>query len=154
VKTLESVIVSIKPWQYDKEYRPGSSARLARAESPLDEHFHQKRSNTTPLEWIDAINKFHQDHNPISPNMKNLAVCCHPSNKALIQQSPCIHRYETWDQLWSEFKKVQPGIADKIRNTNNPNECPIMICTHAPWEMVKGTDSLCLCINCTGMNAC
>jgi hypothetical protein len=29
VKTLESVIVSIEPWQYDKEYRPGSSARLA-----------------------------------------------------------------------------------------------------------------------------
>jgi hypothetical protein len=23
-----------------------------------------------------------------------------------------------------------------------------------PWEMVKGTDSLCLCINCKGMNAC
>jgi hypothetical protein len=50
VKTLESVIVSIEPWQYDKEYRPGSSARLARAEPPLDEYFHQKRSNTTPLE--------------------------------------------------------------------------------------------------------
>jgi hypothetical protein len=32
MKTLESVIVSIKPWQYDKEYCPGSSARLARAE--------------------------------------------------------------------------------------------------------------------------
>jgi hypothetical protein len=39
VKTLESVIVSIKPWQYDKEYRPGSGARLARAEPPLDEYF-------------------------------------------------------------------------------------------------------------------
>jgi hypothetical protein len=52
MKTLESVIVSIEPWQYDKEYRPGSSARLARAEPPLDEYFCQKRSNTTPLEWI------------------------------------------------------------------------------------------------------
>ena len=59
-----------------------------------------------------------------------------------------------WDQLWSEFEKVQPGIADKIRNTNNPNECPIMIQMYAPWEMVKGTDSSCLCINCEGMNAC
>jgi hypothetical protein len=99
VKTLQSVIVSIEPWQYDKEYRPGSSARLARAEPPIDEYFRQKHSNTTPLEWIDAIDKFHRDHNPISPNMKDLAVCCHPSNKALIEQSPRIYRYETWDQL-------------------------------------------------------
>jgi hypothetical protein len=36
VKTLESVIVSIEPWQYNKEYRLGSSARLARAKPPLD----------------------------------------------------------------------------------------------------------------------
>ncbi len=106
MKTLESVIVSIKPWQYDKEYHPGSSARLAQAEPPLDEYFCQKCSNTTPLEWIDAINKFHQDHNPISPNTKDLAVRCHPSNKVLIEQSPCIYRYEMWDQLWSEFEKV------------------------------------------------
>ncbi len=154
VKTLESVIVSIEPWQYDKEYRPGSSARLAWAEPPLDEYFCQKCSNTTPLEWIDAINKFHQDHNPISPNMKDLAVCHHPSNKALIEQSPCIYRYETRDQLWSDFEKVQSGIADKIRNKNNPNECPMMIQMYALWEMMKGTDSLCSCINCEGMNAC
>jgi hypothetical protein len=86
--------------------------------------------------------------------MKDLAVRCHPSNKALIQQRPPIYRYEMWDQLWSEFEKVQPGIADKIRNTNNPNECPMMIQMYPPWEMVKGTDSLCLCINCKGMNAC
>ena len=39
VKTLESAIVSTEPWQYDKEYRPGSSARLARAEPSLDEYF-------------------------------------------------------------------------------------------------------------------
>jgi hypothetical protein len=154
VKILESVIVSIEPCQYDKEYCPGSSARLARAEPPLDEYFCQKHSDTTPLEWIDAINKFHQDHIPISPTMRDLAVCCHSSNKALIQRSPHIYRYETWDQLWSEFEKVQPGIADKIRNTNNPNECPMMIQTYALWEMVKGTDSSCLCINCEGMYAC
>jgi hypothetical protein len=55
VKTLESVIVSIKPWQYDKEHHPGSSARLAWAEPPRDEYFCQKHSNTTPLEWIDSI---------------------------------------------------------------------------------------------------
>jgi hypothetical protein len=30
----------------------------------------------------------------------------------------------------------------------------MMIQTYAPWEMVKGTDSLCLCIKCKGMNAC
>jgi hypothetical protein len=86
--------------------------------------------------------------------MKDLAVRRHPSNKALIQRSPHICRYKTWDQLWSEFEKVQPGIADKIRTTISPNECRTMIRTYAPWEMVKGTDSSCLCINCKGMNAC
>jgi hypothetical protein len=86
VKTLESVIVSIEPWQYDKEYHPGSSARLARAEPPLDEYFRQKRSNTTPLEWIDAIDKFHRDHNPISPNMKDLAVRCHIRNPIFVNR--------------------------------------------------------------------
>jgi hypothetical protein len=30
----------------------------------------------------------------------------------------------------------------------------MMIQMYGPWEMVKGTDSLCLCINCKGTNAC
>jgi hypothetical protein len=86
--------------------------------------------------------------------MEDLAVRHHPRNKALIQCSPRIYRYEMCNQLWSEFGKVQPGIADKIHNTISPNECPTMIRMYAPWEMVKGTDSLCLCINCKGMNSC
>eukprot|EP00957_Ditylum_brightwellii_P000956 76672-Ditylum_brightwellii.AAC.1 len=31
-------------------------------------------------------------------------------------------------------------------------ECPGLLCKHAPWEMVKGKDSLCLCIICKGKN--
>ena len=63
-------------------------------------------------------------------------------------------RYELWDQLWSEFQKVEPGIANLIRNPEAKGECPTILRTFAPWEMVKGTNSSCLCLNCEGINAC
>jgi hypothetical protein len=56
--------------------------------------------------------------------------------------------------LWSEFQKVKPGIANLIRNPEAKAECPTVLRTYAPWEMVKGTKSSCLCLNCEGMNAC
>ena len=65
-----------------------------------------------------------------------------------------IYCYETWEQLWSEFQTAHPVIADKICNPAAATECPTLLCTHAPWEMVKGTCASCLCVNCEGMNAC
>ncbi|KAL7490747.1 hypothetical protein ACHAWT_000278 [Skeletonema menzelii] len=44
-------------------------------------------------------------------------------------------------------------LANQIRNPKMPHKCPMLLSTHAPWEMIKAKDVSCLCINCEGMNA-
>ena len=67
--------------------------------------------------------------------------------------APAIYQYKTWDQLWVEFQREHPAMAMQIKNNNQPNKCPMLLWTHAPWNMIKGKDSSCLCINCEGTNA-
>jgi len=54
--------------------------------------------------------------------------------------------------LWNEFEKDEPGISDKVWNPVYPKECPSILRKYAPWQLVKGKDSSCLCTNCEGTN--
>jgi hypothetical protein len=96
-----------------------------------------------------------RSHNHTSPNKKDMATRRHPDHPAQKQGQTAvrIYQYETWDQLWQEFRKENKGIADNISNLNQLNECPMPLCKFAPWEMIKGKDSSCRCINCEGTNA-
>ena len=162
----ESVTSCLNPWKYDRVYAPsfdsngnaiGSAvdrAWMARWEPSLDEYNREERSDTAPVEWKTAIESFHQSHNHTSPDTRDMAKRTHPKHRSKMEVAPKIFRYEPWDQLWSKFQKVEPGIANLIRNPEAKAECPTILRTYAPWEMVKGTNSSCLCLNCEGMNAC
>ena len=134
----DSLTISLEPWQFEKTYSAvldtegdmgtaRGQARLARWEPSLDEYEREERSDTVPAEWKEAIEKFHRAHNHTSPNCKDPARRQHPRYPAQKQEAPRIYRYESWDQLWSEFQKDSPGIANKIINTDHPTECPTLI---------------------------
>lgn len=149
----DAIVISLHPWKCDVTYQPVSSARMVRYEPNLLEWERMKRKDTVPQQWIDTITEFHLKHNHQSPNAKDQICRKHPDFPRQRTYAPVIYRYETWDHLWSEFKREHPSIAGHIENSNQPNECPTILRTHAPWNMVKGSDSSCLCINCEGTNA-
>ena len=60
---------------------------------------------------------------------------------------------ETWDEVWKSFQNYSPEVANFIFNENNPNKCPSILKTLAPWELVQGIYSTCLCVNYEGTNA-
>lgn len=126
---------------------------MIRYEPNLMEYHRITRSDTIPLQWIDTIEAFHLKHNHPSPNAKDQVCRRHPKYPRQKMYAPVIYRYETWDQLWVDFQREHPSIAVQIRNNNQPNECPRLLRTHAPWNLIKGKDSSCLCINCEGTNA-
>jgi hypothetical protein len=125
---------------------------MSRWEPPLDEYERLERNDTTPKEYINAIDIFHRQHNHQSPNAKDIITRRHPDNPSVKETAVKIYRYETWDSLWREFQKVNPGIAEKIAVRDKPNKCPSLLINYAPWEMCKGKDSSCLCLNCEGTN--
>lgn len=149
----DSITISLHPWKADAIYCPKSSARMVRYEPNLLDWERATRKDTVPQQWIDAIESFLLKHNHPSPNAKDQICKRHPKYPRQKIYAPVIYRYETWDQLWSEFKIEHPAIAAHIQNPNQPNECPSRLRFHAPWNMMKGTDSSCLCINCEGTNA-
>jgi hypothetical protein len=149
----DALVISLHPWKCDVTYQPAYSARMVRYEPNLLQWERMKRKDTVPQQWIDTITEFHIKHNHQSPNAKDQICRKHPDFPRQKTYAPVIYRYETWDHLWSEFKREHPSIAGHIENHNQPNECPTILRTHAAWNMVKGTDSSCLCINCEGTNA-
>ena len=149
----DSIVISLHPWKCNVTYQPASSARMHRYEPNLLQWERKQRKDTVPQQWIDTITEFHLKHNHQSPNIKDQICRKHPDFPRQRTYAPVIYRYETWDHLWSEFKREHPSIAEHIANCNQPNECPTLLRTHAPWNMVKGSDSSCLCINCEGTNA-
>ena len=149
-----SITISLLPWKADAIYDPRSSARMVRYEPNLLEWERGMRKDTVPQQWIDTIESFLLKHNHPSPNAKDQLCKRHPDYPRQKIYAPVIYRYETWDQLWSDFKIKHPAIAAHIQNPNQPNECPSRLLRfHAPWNMMKGTDSSCLRINCEGTNA-
>ena len=164
-KEETSIKILLEPWQYEKTYDERKEtkdvqrlsaterARMARWEPTLDAYDRQQRKDTTPTEWIESIHQFHMEHNHPSPNKKDIITRRHPDYPAQKQEAVKIYRYETWNELWEEFQAKNSGIADKIRNREYPKECPSMLRTYAPGQLVKGKDSSCLCINCEGTNA-
>jgi hypothetical protein len=149
----DSVTITQYPWKVDTIYRPVSAARMRRQESDLLNLEPKTRSDTVATSIKSTILAFHIAHNPQSPNAKDQMSRRHPDYPRLKQSAPTIYRYETWDQLWLDFKRQHTGIAAQIVNTNQINECPMALRTYAPWNMVKGKDSSCLCVNCEGTNA-
>ncbi|KAL7425741.1 hypothetical protein ACHAXH_001300 [Discostella pseudostelligera] len=117
-----------------------------------------------PAQWIDAIVAFHHKNTIIRLpiDTKDQLCRCHPAEhpRQKKEYAPVIYQYKTWDQLWIDFhfqKDEHPArMAAHIRNGNQePNNCPMVLRLHAPWNMIKGKDSSCLllCINCKGTNA-
>eukprot|EP00984_Skeletonema_dohrnii_P024294 scaffold13403_cov120-Skeletonema_dohrnii-CCMP3373.AAC.1 len=151
--TSESITIHLLPWSSETTYKPASKARARRLEPRLDEYERERRSDTTPIDWINTIDAFHREHNATSPNKKDIAILRHPQFPRQQKSAPRIYRYETWDELWGTFQTEHAHIAEKVMNPKYPNECPMILRTHAPWEMTKGTNSSCLCINCEGTNA-
>ncbi len=149
----DSITITQYPWKVDTTYSPISVARMRRREPDLLDFRPKTRSDTVPETIQTTIYEFHIAHNPQSPNAKDQMSRRHPEIPRLKQSAPTIYRYETWDQLWLEFKRNHPGIAAQIANNNQPNECPMALRTYAPWNMVKGKDSSCLCVNCEVTNA-
>ena len=149
----DSVTITMHPWMQDTKYCPSATARMTRYEPHLMEYERKTRSDVFPPQWIDAIVDFHHTHNHPSPNAKDQVCRRHPQYPRQKEYAPVIYRYETFDQLWIEFQKEHVAIAVKIRNPNQPNECPTALRAHAPWNMIKGKDASCLCINCEGTNA-
>lgn len=98
------------------------------------------------------IHDFLVAHNHESPNAEDTIKEEHPQFPSCKRVAQRIYRYETWEQLWAEFKKTNKGIADLIGNPNYPDEPPTLFRSSAPWNMVKGRDSSCLCTNCETTN--
>ena len=147
----------LKPWDtvvsfYGENYG-NAGARLARLEPSLLVDHRLTPVGSVSQEIKDEIDRFHRSHNAISPNKKDLAKQRHPSFPSQCICCRRIYRMETWNELWVAFKKYAPHIAEKIAVKDRPNECPSLLWKEAPWELVKGTDSSCLCTNCEGTNA-
>ena len=91
-------------------------------------------------------------HNHQLSNKKGLAIHHHPDNPSQKETKTRVCLYETWKELWHQFKIDEAEIANKITNPKNPNKCPMLLLACAPWEMVKCTDSSCLCMDCEDAN--
>ena len=147
----------LKPWDtivsYETEKYGMGGARISRIEPSLMEDWREARVSTIPQEYKDEIDKFHRSHNATSPNTNDIAKRRHPLYPRQIETARRIYRMETWVELWAAFRKFAPHVAEKIATPNYPNECPTILRREAPWELVKGTDSGCLCTNCEGTNA-
>ena len=160
-KSEESMAICVEPWKYKIVYTssdknrnvcpPGHRARWARWEPSLDDYEREEQSDTVPKEWKKGIDAFHGSHNHTLPNTNDLAKRTYPVYRSQTETKTRIYHSETWDQLWSKFEKMHPGIADKICNLNAPMECPTFLWKHALWEIVKGKYPSCLCVNCEGV---
>eukprot|EP00957_Ditylum_brightwellii_P193126 14704625-Ditylum_brightwellii.AAC.1 len=82
---------------------------MAKWEPALDEYKCEEQYDITPKEWIMAIEKFHLSNNHTLPDKKDTATQCHSENPAVKQTACRLYRYDTWDQLWHEFRKAEPG---------------------------------------------
>ncbi len=149
----DSITITLHPWECDITYQPSSRARMQWYEPNLIEWKKKRRSDILPAHFIHTIEAFHLKHNHPSPNAKDQLCRRHPDYPRQKMCAPAIYRHETWDQLWVEFQQEHPAKAMQIKNNNQPIECPMLLRTHAPWNMIKGKDSSCLCINCEGTNA-
>lgn len=146
------VSICLHPYNTIIEYRSIGYAKMARWYPSLDTNVRAERSDKTPQEYIDTIQAFHQSHNCVSPNKKDVMMIRHPIFRKQYETKIKIYRYESWDELWVAFQKYSPGIAARIVNKSNPSKAPTMLSKFAPPELVKGKDASCLCINCEGTN--
>jgi len=114
--SIDSITIELQPWSFDVAYEPASKARVRRFEPQLDRYERQRRSDTTPIEWIHTIEHFHRKHNCTSPNRKDIAIRRHPTYPRQQQRAPRIYRYESWNEIWGAFKRQHSAIAARIMN--------------------------------------
>ncbi len=119
----------------DVMYHPKARAHMVRYEPNLMSY---KRMMWLDVFPCDTIVVFHYEYNHPSPNTKDQVCRRHPKYPRQKEYAPVIYRYETFDQLWTEFQKEHVAIADKLRNNNHPNECPSALRTYASWNLIKG----------------
>ena len=54
-------------------------------------------------DWVAFIHHFHQTHNFVSPNKKDIVKRCHANFPCQHQTAHHIYWIETWDELWKLF---------------------------------------------------
>ncbi len=149
----DSLTIELHPWGTKVTYPSLKHARMRRFEPQLDGFNRKDRCDKTPDYVIETIDAFFRRHVPMSPNKFDTIKRRHPLNRSQFEEKQAMFRYETMDELWATFCIEHPELAAQLRNDNQPNTCPMLLRTHAPWEMVPAKDASCLCINCEGMNA-
>eukprot|EP00984_Skeletonema_dohrnii_P017124 scaffold7728_cov75-Skeletonema_dohrnii-CCMP3373.AAC.2 len=149
----DSLTIKLQPWGTKVTYKSLKDARMRRFEPQLDNYNRKDRCDKTPDHVIETIDSFFRRHVPMSPNKFDTLKKRHPLHRIQVEEKQPMYRYETMDELWATFTIEHAELAEQLRNDKQPNKCPMLLYTHAPWEMVKARDVSCLCINCEGMNA-
>lgn len=109
----------------------------------------KQRSDAYGADITDPIENFHRTHNATSPNTKD--VVKRKIGPCQNIEARTIYRYETWQELWNTFKKLDPVVSSKIANPKKPEDVPTLFRIAAPWEMRKGRDTGCLCTICENL---
>ncbi len=106
----------------------------------MDLYERDERCDKTSDHIIDIINAFWRRHVPMSPNKFDTVKKRHPLYPAQYEEKQAMLRSATNDEIWALFGEDHPELAEKFHNPNNPNKCPQILITHAPWEMIKAKD--------------
>ena len=73
-----SIIITLRSWDNDVEYKSIAAANMARWEPALDCYNCKQCLDGIPKNWKNEIDQFHRQRNVISPNKKYHATRQHP----------------------------------------------------------------------------
>lgn len=139
----DSPTIELQPWGTKVTYPSLKNARMRRFEPQLDSYNRKDRCDKTPDHVIETIDAFFRRHVPMSPNKFDTVKRRHPLYRKQVEEKQAMLRYETMDELWATFTIEHLELAEQLRNNNQPNKCPMLLYTHAPWEMIKANDVSC-----------
>ena len=101
----------------------------------LDVYGREERSDTVPRHIKETIDSFFRRHVHISPNKRDTMKRRAKFYPVQQQKKQAMHRYETFDEVWTKSKTEHVDLGEKFVNSKLPNTCPRILCGHAPWEM-------------------
>ena len=64
------------------------------------------------------------------------------------ETAPRIFKFETWDELWAQFKTAKPASWAKRVQEKHPDRFPQTFINNTPWNLVEGKCVSCLCQTC------
>jgi hypothetical protein len=64
----------------------------------------------------------------------------HARGQVVPRRKTC--RFLTWLQLWLNFRRAHPEMAAKMSDVENPTKAPTLFRDVAPWNLVKGKETL------------